>query len=225
MWTLLSGARGRLVPPRARRSGGPWTPPHLRAGEGLRAVPAACPRPPRVGCPRSDTSNGPSTRNSRVSVDRPCGPILRSLKRPQAQLQGLLKRTGRMLGRGRSRTGGDVSITRGLRWVFVAGGCCRPSPRRRATGERDPPSDPSADRPSTVVVSVRDGGFHWADAGVGAAAVLATTLLALGLVLTVRPDRGGQEPHEALAERGRRWSPCTGRGPDGSSRSALGWRC
>jgi hypothetical protein len=51
------------------------------------------------------------------------------------------------------------------------------------------PPAPSRDRPSTVVV-VRDGGFHWADAGVGAGAALATTLLALGLVLALRPDRG-----------------------------------
>lgn len=52
----------------------------------------------------------------------------------------------------------------------------------------NPPLDPS--RPSTVVVSVRDDGFDWADAGVGAAAMFATTLLALGLVLALRPDRG-----------------------------------
>ena len=37
---------------------------------------------------------------------------------------------------------------------------------------------------------MREGGFHWADAGVGAAATLATTLLVLGLVLALRPDRG-----------------------------------
>ena len=66
--------------------------------------------------------------------------------------------------------------------------------RRRSVESRrrpSPPPDPSRDRPSTVVVSVRDGGFHWTDAGVGAAAALATTLLALGLVLALRPDRGG----------------------------------
>jgi hypothetical protein len=55
----------------------------------------------------------------------------------------------------------------------------------------NPPSGPSTDRPSTVVLSVRDGGFHWMDAGIGAAATVATTLLALGLVLAVRPDRAG----------------------------------
>jgi hypothetical protein len=52
------------------------------------------------------------------------------------------------------------------------------------------PPDPNRD-PSTVVIRVRDGGFHWTDAGVGAAAMFATTLVALGLVLALRPDRGG----------------------------------
>ena len=56
--------------------------------------------------------------------------------------------------------------------------------------EPSPSSDPGRDRPPTVVVSVRDDGFHWTDAGVGAAAAIATTLLALGLVLALRPDRG-----------------------------------
>jgi hypothetical protein len=39
------------------------------------------------------------------------------------------------------------------------------------------------------VVTVSDDGFHWADAGLGAAAAFAATLLALGLVLALRPDR------------------------------------
>jgi hypothetical protein len=56
--------------------------------------------------------------------------------------------------------------------------------------DTSPPPDPSGgERPSTVVVSVRDSGFHWTDAGVGAAAALATTLLALGLVLALRSNR------------------------------------
>ena len=45
----------------------------------------------------------------------------------------------------------------------------------------------------TAASTQRDDGFHWADAGVGAAAALAMTLLALGLVLAVRPDRGSSE--------------------------------
>ena len=47
------------------------------------------------------------------------------------------------------------------------------------------------ERPSTVVVRVSDDGFHWADAGLGAAVALATTLLMLGLVLALRPAHGG----------------------------------
>ena len=61
--------------------------------------------------------------------------------------------------------------------------------------DTNPPPPPSRDRPSTVVVSVDDDGFHWAHAGVGAAAMLATTLVALGVVLALRPDRrGGGKP-------------------------------
>ena len=41
--------------------------------------------------------------------------------------------------------------------------------------------------PPSVVVKVSDGGFHWGDAAVGAAATLATGLLVLGLVLMFRP--------------------------------------
>jgi hypothetical protein len=37
------------------------------------------------------------------------------------------------------------------------------------------PPQPSDERPSTVVVRVSDSGFHWVDAGLGAAATLATT--------------------------------------------------
>lgn len=57
----------------------------------------------------------------------------------------------------------------------------------------NPPPERSEERPSTVVVTVSDDGFHWADAGLGAAAALATTMLALGLVLALRPDRGGND--------------------------------
>lgn len=49
-----------------------------------------------------------------------------------------------------------------------------------------PPSD-TTQRP--VVVRVHDGGFHWADAGVGAAAMLAACFLGIGLALAVRPER------------------------------------
>jgi hypothetical protein len=55
------------------------------------------------------------------------------------------------------------------------------NPRHQATPEQT--------TPQPVVVSVRDSGFHWADAGVGAAATLATTFLAVGLTVVMRPDR------------------------------------
>jgi hypothetical protein len=84
--------------------------------------------------------------------------------------------------------GGGMSITRGLRWFVVV--ALLSSVAAASSHADTKPPDPNGDRPSTVVVSVHDGGFHWADAGVGAAATLATTLLALGLVLALRPERG-----------------------------------
>ena len=84
-----------------------------------------------------------------------------------------------------------MSITRGLRWFVVLALVVSVTAASSPGADTNPPADPSRDRASTVVVSVRDGGFHWADAGVGAAAMLATTLLALGVVLALRPDRVG----------------------------------
>lgn len=83
-----------------------------------------------------------------------------------------------------------MSITRRLRW-FVVLALLLSVMAASSHADTNPPTDPSRDRPSTVVVSVREGGFHWTDAGVGAAAMLATTLLALGVVLALRPDRLG----------------------------------
>lgn len=88
-----------------------------------------------------------------------------------------------------------MSITRGLRWFVVLALLLSVATASSHGGDTNPPPDPNSDRPSTVVVSVRDGDFHWADAGVGAAATLATTLLALGLVLALRPEhRGNGKP-------------------------------
>jgi hypothetical protein len=84
-----------------------------------------------------------------------------------------------------------MNITRGLRWFVVLALLLAVAPASSHGANTSPPPAPSRDRPSTVVVTVRDGGFDWADAGVGAAAMLATTLLALGAVLVLRPDRGG----------------------------------
>lgn len=91
-----------------------------------------------------------------------------------------------------------MKVTRGLRWFVLLALLVSVTAASTQGADTNPSTDPSRDRPSTVVVSVRDDGFHWADAGVGAAAALATTLLALGRVLAVRPDRGSSENHEAL---------------------------
>jgi hypothetical protein len=91
-----------------------------------------------------------------------------------------------------------MSITRGLR-LFVVPALLLSVAAAPSHAETNPPPDPSRDRPSTVVVSVREGGFHWTDAGVGAAAMLATTLLALGLVLALRPDRRRNGKPQALS--------------------------
>jgi hypothetical protein len=79
-----------------------------------------------------------------------------------------------------------MSITRGFRFIVLALLLLlAPAPSHAVT---NPPPDPNSERPATVVVSVRNGSFHWTDAGVGAAAMFATTLLALGLVVARRPD-------------------------------------
>ena len=111
------------------------------------------------------------------------------LKLGTSGAQGLLKRAGPDSRRGRSGRGPGVSVAWGLRWLVVLALLLYVAP---SSGHAEtPPPDPSRERPSTVVVSVSDDGFQWTDAGVGAAAALATTLLALGLVLALRPDRGG----------------------------------
>ena len=89
-----------------------------------------------------------------------------------------------------------MSIKRGLRSFVVVALVSLVAAVSSRGADTNPIPAPNPNRPSTVVVSARDG-FHWADAGVGAAAMFATTLLALGLVLAVRPDRGGHN-HQAL---------------------------
>jgi hypothetical protein len=89
-----------------------------------------------------------------------------------------------------------------LRWVVMMAllllslsaassyGATEQPPRRRA---------PERPTPPPVVIRVHDDGFHWADAGVGAAAMLATTFLALGLALVLRPDRRSNRGREAAS--------------------------
>lgn len=80
-------------------------------------------------------------------------------------------------------------MKRGVRW-FVALALVLSVTSASGRAATKPPPNASEERPSTVVVTVSDDGFHWADAGLGAAAALAATLLALGLVLALRPDSG-----------------------------------
>lgn len=80
-------------------------------------------------------------------------------------------------------------MKRGVRW-FVALALVLSVASASGRADTTPPLNPSGERPSTVVVRVSDDGFHWEDAGLGAAAALAATLLALGLVLALRPDPG-----------------------------------
>jgi hypothetical protein len=55
-------------------------------------------------------------------------------------------------------------------------------------GGQPPPS--AAGQPPRVVVKVDRGGFHWQDAGLGAAAGIAAVLLVYGLALGVRSREG-----------------------------------
>lgn len=93
-----------------------------------------------------------------------------------------------------------MSVRRALRWVVVlallllslsaASGANEQPPRRPVPEHPTPPP---------VVIRVHDDGFHWADAGVGAAAILAATLLALGLAVALRPDRRSNRGREAAS--------------------------
>jgi hypothetical protein len=74
-----------------------------------------------------------------------------------------------------------MSIWRGLVIVLLVAAFATPTARSE---------EPARTRPQQpVVVEVRDGGFHWLDAGLGAAAGVAATLVVLGLVLTARPGQ------------------------------------
>jgi hypothetical protein len=63
---------------------------------------------------------------------------------------------------------------------------------RGAEGRGSPSSKPS----SPVVVEVHRDSFDWEDAGVGAAATLAVTVIAFGLVLALRGGRSQDGPKE-----------------------------
>ena len=74
------------------------------------------------------------------------------------------------------------------RWLAVsalAGALVAPGAHAAAPERAEPPPP--------VVVEVRRDGFHWKDAGVGAAAALALVTIAFGLVLVLR-DRPETPP-------------------------------
>jgi hypothetical protein len=95
-----------------------------------------------------------------------------------------------------------MSVTRVLRWVVVIALLLLSLSAASSYGANEqPPRRPVPERPTPppVVIRVHDDGFHWADAGVGAAAMLATTFLALGLALVMRPNRRSNRGREAAS--------------------------
>jgi hypothetical protein len=74
-----------------------------------------------------------------------------------------------------------MSIPRSLVIVLLVAAVATPA------GQSGGPVRARSQQP--VVVEVRDDGFHWLDAGLGAAAGAAATLVVLGLVLTARHGR------------------------------------
>jgi uncharacterized membrane protein len=68
------------------------------------------------------------------------------------------------------------------------------SPSR--TLPRPAPAAQDSARDGTTIVRVGDrGGFHWADAGIGAAAGVAVSVLAVALTLLVREHRADRWSH------------------------------
>ena len=79
------------------------------------------------------------------------------------------------------------------RWVLVSLiGAALAAPG--VSGAQSPRPSHSADPRSPVVVEVRRDGFHWGDAGVGAAAALAIVAIAAGVALVLRDRHDHQEP-------------------------------
>jgi hypothetical protein len=63
-----------------------------------------------------------------------------------------------------------------------------------------PPTKPRHD-PLPLVVRVEDSGFHWGDAGIGAAAGFGAALVLSGsLVLISQRDRVGRHPSQHMEE-------------------------
>ena len=64
------------------------------------------------------------------------------------------------------------------------------------SGAQNPQPETAKPR-SPVLVEVRRDGFHWGDAGVGAAAALAIVAIAAGVALVLRDRRDRPSPQDA----------------------------
>lgn len=83
-----------------------------------------------------------------------------------------------------------MSLTGTGRWVVALALMLAPNAASSSGASEGPRCSSASDQTTPpVVVSVHDDGFDWADAGVGAAGMLAGTLLAFGLVTALRPER------------------------------------
>jgi len=93
-----------------------------------------------------------------------------------------------------------MSVARWLRWVVVLGLLSALAVASSAAANETPSRGPGSDRtPPPVIVNVRDNGFHWVDAAVGAAAMLAATLLVVGLAIALRSERRNTSSRQALS--------------------------
>src|SRR5438445_1457690 len=91
-------------------------------------------------------------------------------------------------------------VERELRWVVVLALLVALAAASSSAAIETPSGKPVSDRtPPPVIVRVRDGGFDWADAGVGAAAGLATALLGVGVALAFRPERTTNTARQTLS--------------------------
>lgn len=93
-----------------------------------------------------------------------------------------------------------MSVARRLRWMVVPALVLALAAASSSAADQPASCAPGSDRtPPAVVVSVHDGGFQWRDAGVGAAAMLAATLLVVGLAIALRPERQRTSSRQALS--------------------------
>src|SRR3954462_13266852 len=147
------------------------------------------PTPRSSGRPSPDASNGPRSRNSTAVWEPARHPTIHQSQARHKSRSRAAQGHGQMLVRSIHAWEVDMSIGKALRRFVLLGLLLlltAGSSHGAEPGLAPPPGpEPSLaraqsqDRPSTVVVNVPDGGFHWSDAGVGAAATVAAALLAL----------------------------------------------